>query len=130
MDVNGLHTRREHPLETIEIPTNKPQFKVFIVSVENGSLVCYPPLTRGRAYGALWMRMPGEPWPEFCQPPNACKPGITLERSIRGAELFQKQKQLEAAYAELEITYDRTFDIADVSPGHTATGIRKDIVSG
>jgi putative nucleotidyltransferase with HDIG domain len=33
---------------------------------------------------------------------------IALERSIRGAELIQKQKQLEAAYAELEITYDRT----------------------
>ena len=40
MDVNGLHTRREHPLETIDQAIITGQS--IIVSVENGSLVCYP----------------------------------------------------------------------------------------
>jgi putative nucleotidyltransferase with HDIG domain len=107
MDVNGLHTRREHPLETIDQAIITGQS--IIVSVENGSLVCYPLLTRGRTYGALWMRIPESRGQNFANLQTlANQAAIALERSIRGAELFQKQKQLEAAYAELEITYDRT----------------------
>src|SRR5512147_2196919 len=80
-----------------------------IVSVENGSLVSYPLLTRGRTYGALWMRIPEGRGQNFANMQTlANQAAIALERSIRGAELSQKQKQLEAAYAELEITYDRT----------------------
>ena len=107
MDVNGLHTRREHPLGTIDQAIITGQS--IIVSVENGSLVCYPLLTRGRTYGALWMRIPESRGQNFANLQTlANQAAIALERSIRGAELFQKQKQLEAAYAELEITYDRT----------------------
>ena len=66
-------------------------------------------LTRGRTYGALWMRIPESRGQNFANLQTlANQAAIALERSIRGVELLQKQKQLEAAYAELEITYDRT----------------------
>jgi putative nucleotidyltransferase with HDIG domain len=107
MDVNGLHTRREHPLPTIDQAIVTGQS--IIVSVENGSLVCYPLLTRGRTYGALWMRITESRGQNFANLQTlANQAAIALERSIRGVELLQKQKQLEAAYAELEVTYDRT----------------------
>jgi putative nucleotidyltransferase with HDIG domain len=107
MDVNGFHSRREHPRETIDQTIINGQS--IIVSVDNGSLVCYPLLTRGRTYGALWMRIAESRGQNFANLQTlANQAAIALERSIRGAELFQKQKQLEAAYAELEITYDRT----------------------
>ncbi len=107
MDSNGFHTRREHPMETIHQAIATGQS--IILSVENGSMVCYPLLTRGRTYGALWMRIPESRGQNFANLQTlANQAAIALERSIRGVELFQKQKQLEAAYAELEITYDRT----------------------
>jgi putative nucleotidyltransferase with HDIG domain len=107
MDSNGFHTRREHPMETIHQAIANGQS--IILSLENGSMVCYPLLTRGRTYGALWMRIPESRGQNFANLQTlANQAAIALERSIRGVELFQKQKQLEAAYAELEITYDRT----------------------
>ena len=107
IDINGLHTQPYHPMETIQQAIATGQS--IIVSVENGSLVCYPLLTRGRTFGALWMRIPESRGQNFKTIQTlANQAAIALERSIRGAELVQKQKQLEAAYAELEITYDQT----------------------
>jgi putative nucleotidyltransferase with HDIG domain len=107
MDANGFHNRREHPMENIHQTIASGQS--IILSLENGWLVCYPLLTRGRTYGALWMRIPESRGQNFANLQTlANQAAIALERSIRGAELVQKQKQLEAAYAELEITYDRT----------------------
>jgi putative nucleotidyltransferase with HDIG domain len=107
MDVNGFHNRREHPMETIHQAIATGQS--IILSVESGWMVCYPLLTRGRTYGALWMRIPESRGQNFANLQTlANQAAIALERSIRGAELVQKQKQLEAAYAELELTYDRT----------------------
>lgn len=107
IDAKGLHTRREHPLETIDQAIQSGQS--IIVPMENGSLVCYPLLTRGRTYGALWMNIPESRGQNFANMQTlANQAGITLERSILLSESRQQAKQLEAAYAELEITYDRT----------------------
>lgn len=107
IDGNGGHTRRGHPMETIDQALVTGQS--IIVSRDNGSLVCYPLLTRGRNYGALWLYLPASRGQNFANLQTlANQAAIALERSIRGAELVQKQKQLEAAYAELEITYDQT----------------------
>jgi putative nucleotidyltransferase with HDIG domain len=107
LDANGFHNRREHPMDTIHQAIGTGQS--IILSVENGWLVSYPLLTRGRTYGALWMRIPESRGQNFANLQTlANQAAIALERSIRGAELVQKQKQLEAAYSELEITYDRT----------------------
>jgi len=107
IDAKGLHTRREHPTETIDQAIQTGQS--IIVSVENGSLVCYPLLTRGRTYGALWMNIPESRGQNFANLQTlANQAAIALERSILLSESRQQAKQLEAAYAELELTYDRT----------------------
>ncbi len=107
IDAKGLHTRQEHPMETIDQATQSGQS--IIVSRENGSLVCYPLATRGRTYGALWMDIPESRGQNFANMQTlANQAAIALERSILLSESRQQAKQLEAAYAELEITYDRT----------------------
>lgn len=107
IDSKGLHTRREHPMQTIDQAIMTGQS--IIVSMENGSLVCYPLLTRGRTYGALWMNIPESRGQNFANLQTlANQAAIALERSILLLESRQQAKELEAAYAELEITYDRT----------------------
>ena len=107
IDAKGLHARREHPQETIDQAIQSGQS--IIVSVENGSLVSYPLLTRGRTYGALWMNIPESRGQNFANMQTlANQAAIALERSILLSESRQQAKQIEAAYAELEITYDRT----------------------
>ncbi|HSL42044.1 MAG TPA: HD domain-containing phosphohydrolase [Anaerolineales bacterium] len=107
IDARGLHTRREHPVETIDQAIQTGQS--IIVSMENGSLVCYPLLTRVRTYGALWMNIPESRGQNFANLQTlANQAAIALERSILLSESRQQAKQLEAAYAELEVTYDRT----------------------
>ena len=107
IDAKGLHTRPEHPMETIDQAMQTGQS--IIVSMENGSLVCYPLLTRGRTYGALWMNIPESRGQNFANLQTlANQAAIALERSILLSESRQQAKQLEAAYEELEITYDQT----------------------
>jgi putative nucleotidyltransferase with HDIG domain len=107
IDANGLHTRREHPMQTIDQAIQSGQS--IIVSRENGSVVCYPLSTRGRTYGALWMDIPESRGQNFANLQTlANQAAIALERSILLTESRQQAKQIEAAYAELEITYDRT----------------------
>ena len=107
IDMNGLHTRRQHPMETVNQAIQTGQS--IIVSVENGSLVCYPLLTRGRTYGALWMSIPESRGQNFANMQTlANQAAIALERSILLSESRQQAKQIEAAYEELEMTYDRT----------------------
>ena len=107
IDIKGLHTRPEHPMETINQAIQTGQS--IIVSMENGSLVCYPLLTRGRTYGALWMNIPESRGQNFANLQTlANQAAIALERSILLSESRQQAKQLEAAYEELEVTYDQT----------------------
>jgi putative nucleotidyltransferase with HDIG domain len=107
IDARGLHARPEHPMETIEQAMQTGQS--IILSVETGSLVCYPLLTRGRTYGALWMNIPESRGQNYANLQTlANQAAIALERSILLSESRQQAKQLEAAYAELEITYDQT----------------------
>jgi HD-GYP domain-containing protein (c-di-GMP phosphodiesterase class II)/putative methionine-R-sulfoxide reductase with GAF domain len=106
IDANGLHTRREHPMELITQAIESGQH--IIVSIKDGSLACYPLLTRRRIYGALWMQI-HESGQNFANIKRlADQAAIAVERTILLAESRHQAKQLEAAYAELELTYDRT----------------------
>ena len=107
IDLNGRHTRRQHPTENINQAIQTGQS--IIVPVENGSLVSYPLLTRSRTYGALWMNIPESRGQNFANIQTlANQAAIALERSILLSELRKQAKQIEEAYEELEITYDRT----------------------
>lgn len=107
LDANGFHTRREHPMQTIAqaIQTGQSIF----VSAESGSLVCYPLLTRARAVGALWMNIPESRGQNFANIQTlANQAAVTLERSILLSESRRQAKEIEAAYGELQATYDQT----------------------
>lgn len=107
VDSSGFHTRSEHPTTTIDQAIQMGQS--IIVSAKNGSLVCYPLLTRGGTYGALWMNIPETRGHNFgVLQTLANQAAIALERSILLSESLRQAKQLEAAFAELEVTYDRT----------------------
>ena len=107
IDETGLHTSSKHPMENVNQAIETGQS--IIVSMDNGSLVCYPLLTRGRTYGALWMNIPESRGQNFANMQTlANQAAIALERSILLSESRRQAKQIEAAYAELEITYDQT----------------------
>lgn len=107
LDEHGFHTRGHHPMETINqaIQTGQSIF----VSADSGSLVCYPLLTRARTVGALWMDIPESRGQNFANIQTlANQAAVTLERSILLSESLRQAKQIEAAYEELQATYDQT----------------------
>lgn len=107
IDASGFHTRREHPQATIDQAIQTGQS--IIVSSDTGSLVCYPLLTRSETYGALWMNIPESRGQNFANLQTlANQAAIALERAILLAESRRQAEELKEAYAELEITYDRT----------------------
>ncbi len=107
LDESGFHARRKHPMETIDqaIQTGQSIF----VSVEKGTLVCYPLLTKARTIGVLWMDIPESRGQNFANIQTlANQAAVTLERSILLSESRMQAKQIEAAYEELQATYDQT----------------------
>ncbi|MCC6301029.1 MAG: GAF domain-containing protein [Anaerolineales bacterium] len=107
IDASGFHSRREHPQTTIDQAIQTGQS--IIVSNDAGSLVCYPLLTRSVTYGALWMNIPESRGQNFANLQTlANQAAIALERAILLAESRRQAEELKEAYAELELTYDRT----------------------
>jgi putative nucleotidyltransferase with HDIG domain len=107
LDANGVHTRRLHPMESINQTIQSGQS--LFVSTDTGSLLCFPLLTRARCYGALWMNIPSSRGYNFANMQTlANQAAIALERSILMAETKQQAQQIEAAYEELKTTYDQT----------------------
>jgi putative nucleotidyltransferase with HDIG domain len=107
LDTNGFHTRRQHPMETIRqaIQTGQSMF----VSRDQGSLVCYPLLTRLRPVGAIWMSIPESRGQNFANVQlMANQAAVSLERVNLLAESRRQAREIEAAYEELEETYDQT----------------------
>ncbi len=107
IDAGGFHTRREHPQTSIDQAIQTGQS--IIIPNENGSLVCYPLLTVGGTYGALWMKIPESRGQNFANLQTlANQAAVALERAILLAESRRQAEEIKQAYAELEITYDRT----------------------
>ena len=107
IDANGVHNRREHPQTSIDQAIETGQS--IIISNENGSIVCYPLLTVGGTYGALWMNIPESRGQNFANLQTlANQAAIALERAILLAESQRQAEEIKRAYAELETTYDRT----------------------
>lgn len=107
LDETGFHTRGKHPMENVNQAIQTGQS--IYVSVENGTLVCYPLLTRARTIGALWMDIPESRGQNFANIQTlANQAAVTLERSILLSESRRQAKQIEAAYEQLQATYDQT----------------------
>lgn len=107
LDNNGIHERRQHPMENINQALQTGQ-SIF-VSKDQGTLVCYPLLTRLRPVGALWMNIPESRGQNFANIQTlANQAAVTLERSALLSETRRQAEKIKAAYEELEATYDET----------------------
>jgi putative nucleotidyltransferase with HDIG domain len=107
LDANGLHTRHQHPMETVRQAIQLGQ-SIFVAR-ERASLVCYPLLTRARAVGALWLDIPETRGHNFANIQIlANQSAVSLERFILLTKTLKQAKEIEAAYEELEATYDQT----------------------
>jgi len=107
LDETGFHTRGSHPMETIHQAIQMGQS--MFISEQRGLLVCYPLLTRARAIGALWMSIPESHGQNFANVQTlANQAAVTLERSNLYSESRRQAKQIEAAYQQLQATYDQT----------------------
>jgi putative nucleotidyltransferase with HDIG domain len=79
------------------------------VTTERGELACYPMITRSHPIGALWVLISEIRGQNFANVQLlANQAAVTLERVNLLAESRRQAKELEAAYEELEKTYDQT----------------------
>jgi putative nucleotidyltransferase with HDIG domain len=106
LDSKGFHDRQQHPMETIQQAIQTRQS--IHVPMEKGELACYPLLTRSRPVGALWLsiKVQGLNYANFQLLANQA--AVILERVNLLAESRRQAREIEAAYEELEQTYDQT----------------------
>lgn len=111
IDENGLHPGTNHPMHLIRQTLRSGQ-SIIISGEEELAVVCVPLQTPRRQYGALWVEVPETNWANARFSDNlqtlANQAAIALERSILLSETRQQAEEIEAAYHELEITYDQT----------------------
>jgi HD-GYP domain-containing protein (c-di-GMP phosphodiesterase class II)/putative methionine-R-sulfoxide reductase with GAF domain len=111
IDADGLHPGAQHPMELIHQALETGQ--TIIVSGDNQTArICLPLQTPRRQYGALWVQMPEEYWANNRITDNlhtlANQAAIALERSRLLVVTRRQADEIETAYHELEVTYDRT----------------------
>ena len=107
LDASGFHSRGRHPMENINQAIQLGQ-SIFVPR-DRGTMVCYPLQTGARNIGALWMDMPESSGQNFANTHAlANQAAVTLERSILLSESRRQAQQIEAAYEELQATYDQT----------------------
>lgn len=109
IDARGAYTGGQHPMDRIEqtISTGR---SFFTVAEKNISHVCLPLQTPRRNYGALWLNIPNGQGARYATNLQtlANQAAIALERSILLVESRKQAREIEAAYEELEFTYDHT----------------------
>lgn len=108
LDTEGFHSRRRHPMDMINQAIEIKQ-SIFVPE-EKGiyTMVAYPLLTNARTLGGLWIDVPdrGQNYANIQMLANQA--AVTLERSIWLSESRRQAKQIEAAYQQLQETYDQT----------------------
>lgn len=111
IDSSGLHPGSQHPMSLINDALESGQ-TIITAGRSNTERMCLPLQTPRRQYGALWVDV------DESQITNsrfsdtmrslANQAAIALERGILLVETRKQAEQIEAAYRELEITYDQT----------------------
>lgn len=107
LDAKGVHSRGRHPMDRIDqvLQTGQSLFTM----TERGELSCYPMITHSRPVGALWMLVSEIRGQNFANVGLlANQAAVTLERVNLLAESRRQAREIEAAYEELERTYDQT----------------------
>jgi response regulator RpfG family c-di-GMP phosphodiesterase len=111
IDKSGLYPGAHHPMELINQALESGQ-TIILSGTKHSSRVCLPLQTPRRQYGALWVEIQEDYWDNARFTDNlhtlANQAAIALERGILLVETRQQAEEIEAAYRELEITYDQT----------------------
>ncbi len=111
VDASGAHSGAQHPKDLIQ-QARKAGQSIFISPDQTSARICYPLQTPARNYGALWLEIPESRWFTSRYSSNlqalANQAAVALERAILLVESRRQAKALEAAYQEMEATYDRT----------------------
>ena len=106
MDANGIFNNAVHPTNLIEQVLTSGA-SIFL-SDKTSTQVCFPVQTNVRRYGGLWLKV-SETLNYDSRHTAALQTLVNqLERAILLNESRQQTKQIEAAYEELEVTYDHT----------------------
>lgn len=111
IDESGLHPGAQHPLPLINDALEHGQ-TIIVSGRNNTQRICLPLQTPRRQYGALWLEVEENQAASarFADTMRslANQAAIALERGILLVETRKQAGQLEAAYRELELTYDQT----------------------
>jgi len=111
IDEKGAHAGNQHPMELIQQTLESGQI-VHITPDQVSATICFPLQTPLRKYGALWLNVPNIRDYFSRHASNmqtlANQAILALERSILLVESQKQAEAIEAAYEELEVTYDRT----------------------
>ncbi len=109
MDARGAYTGGPHPMDRIQQTVSSGR-SFFTVVENNISHVCLPLQTPRRNYGALWLNIPNGQGMRYATNLQtlANQAAIALERSILLVESRKQAREIEAAYEELEFSYDHT----------------------
>jgi putative nucleotidyltransferase with HDIG domain len=111
IDDSGLHPGKNHPISMIKQTIQSGQV-IMVTGEKEMAIVCVPLQTPRKQYGALWVEVPEKNWGTARFSENlqtlANQAAIALERSILLSETRQQAEEIEAAYRELETTYDQT----------------------
>ena len=109
LDAHGAHIPPAHPMELVQRAMESGQ-SIFLSSEDETSSVCFPLKTPMRTYGALWLILPDRNGSRYATNLQTLvnQAAVALERSILLVESRAQASELEAAYHELETTYDHT----------------------
>ena len=111
VDKNGPHPGAHHPIELIDQALENGQ-TIILSGKKNSTRMCMPLQTPRRQYGALWVDVEEDQYnsTRFTDTMQSLvnQAAIALERSLLLVETRKQAEQIEAAYHELELTYDQT----------------------
>jgi putative nucleotidyltransferase with HDIG domain len=111
IDENGTHSGKQHPMELIQQTLESGQI-VHLTTDQVSATICFPLQTALRKYGALWLNVPNIRDYFSHHVSNmqtlANQAILALERLILLFESQQQADEIEAAFEELELAYDRT----------------------
>ncbi len=111
IDEYGAHPGENHPMELIQQTLESGQ-TIHVTPDQVAATICFPLQTRLRKYGALWLEIPNirEYFARHASNMQTLtnQAALALERSILLAESQQQAKTIEAAFQELQLSYDRT----------------------
>jgi HD-GYP domain-containing protein (c-di-GMP phosphodiesterase class II)/putative methionine-R-sulfoxide reductase with GAF domain len=111
VDSNGVRSKPDHPMDMIE-KVMKTGRIIYQSIDQNFSRICLPIQTPMRKYGALWLTVHETRGYKSGSPADlqtlTNQAALALERAILLVESRRQAQEIEAAYRELELAYDRT----------------------